>query len=107
MTSLLIALLLSTTTERVGALAVETPEGFTRNGNRFVAEHSQWVFDPEAKTPDPARWATEALSASMSSLREPFATAMSWDIRYCSAAIRLPHRPTAINRATTRTASCG
>lgn len=72
MTALPIALLLSTNTERVGALAVETPEGFTRSGNRFVAERSQWVFDPETKTPDPARWVTEALSASMSSLREPF-----------------------------------
>lgn len=77
MTTLLIALLLSTTTVQVGALAVETPEGFTRSGNRFVAERSQWVFDPETKTADPARWVTEAMSASMSGLREPVVTAVS------------------------------
>jgi hypothetical protein len=75
MPTLLLSLLcLGAAPERFGALEVPVPAGFTRDGNRLVSEHSQWVFEPETSTRDPEKWATAALASVTGSRREPRAT---------------------------------
>ncbi len=75
MSALLVSLFcLGAAPERFGALEVPAPPGFSRNGNRLVSAHSEWIFEAETSTHEPEQWATGALAALTGSLREPRAT---------------------------------